>query len=629
MLMSMEVYLRRGQRGLQRLMLTPVLREIGTVLAWWFSGFFLSAASLMHFAQPLAVGLICSGFGWRAFTMALGAMVGYPAFWGLAGSQGIVWSAAGGLLAILVGNREERRDAPLMMPVVMAFLVSVTGLIFRFFLEDTTPWLVFALRGVVTFLSAVLFIQAEYCRDALTDWLVCGAAVLALAQTGILGFLATGVLAVYGAFPAVVLGGLALDLAQVTAVPMTAVMAASFFVRMIPFHKRWQGYCAPAFCYLATMFFCGVRDLSPLPGLALGCAIGSLLPPKVPVHHRRGSTAVAQVRLEMGAEVMGAIQRTIVEMEPPPIDRQAILERAVERSCGSCSARRNCTQRDHLTQEHILNPLEADCRKPGRLIPELHRAQEQLRLCTAERSRLLEYRGALLQQYRFMGAYLRQLSDRLPRRSEEAEPEFTAEISVRSRGKERANGDVCMAFPGPGCQYYLLLCDGMGTGIGAAQEGQTAGRLLRQMLISGFPPEHALSTYNSLLALRGAAGAVTIDLARVRLDTGQATIYKWGAAASLLLTRKGVKKIGTASPPPGISVGGVRETEEKLSLCRGEVLVLHSDGLNGEDVLGQSLLPDMPPGELAAKILQLGMGQGEDDATVAVLRLKPTCPALS
>lgn len=131
--MSMEVYLRRGQRGLQRLMLMPVLRQIGTVLMWWLSGFFLSAASLMHCAQPLSVGLICAGYGWRSFTMALGAMVGYPTFWGLAGSQGIVWSAAGGALAILVGNREERREAPLMMPVVMSFLVSVTGLIFRFF----------------------------------------------------------------------------------------------------------------------------------------------------------------------------------------------------------------------------------------------------------------------------------------------------------------------------------------------------------------------------------------------------------------------------------------------------------------------------------------------------------------
>ena len=630
MMVSMEVYLRRGQKSLQRLFLEPRLRRLGRVAGWWASGFFLSAASLMGQPQPLAVGLICAVSGWRAFTMALGAIMGYPAFWGLEGGQGIVWSAAGGLMAILVGDREERREAPLMMPVVMAFLVSVTGLIFRFFLEDTTSIAMFALRGVVMFLSAALFTQAFFCRDALTDWLVCGVGVLALAQVGILGFTAAGLLAVYGAFPAAVIGGLALDLAQVTKVPMTAVMAASYFIRMIPFDKKWQGYAAPAASYLLTMVFCGIRDPTPLPGLILGSALGAVLPPKPRLSHRRSGSGAAQVRLELGAEVMNAVQRTILEMEPPPIDRQALLDKAKERACATCSARRSCTQKDGLTFEHLNNPLEADCRKPGRLIPELHRAQEQLRSLTAQRQRQQEYRCALQQQYRFLSSYLRQLADSLPGRHSEAEADFSAEVGVRSRGKHLAKGDVCVAFPGTGCRYYLLLCDGMGTGIGAAQEGQTAGRLLRQMLASGFPAEHVLRTYNSLLALRGAAGAVTIDLAEVRLDTGQAVVYKWGAAPSWLLSRKGAKKIGTATPPPGIQVGGAREQTRKLSLCSGEALILLSDGLDGEGVLSQhSLLPDMPPGELAAEILKLGGGAGEDDATAAVLRLRPTVPHLS
>ena len=77
-------------------------------------------------------------------------------------------------------------------------------------------------------------------------------------------------------------------------------------------------------------------------------------------------------------------------------------------------------------------------------------------------------------------------------------------------------------------------------------------------------------------------------------------------------------------------MGGAREQTRKLSLCGGEALILLSDGLDGEGVLSQhSLLPDMPPGELAAEILKLGGGAGEDDATAAVLRLRPTVPHLS
>ena len=200
---------------------------------------------------------------------------------------------------------------------------------------------------------------------------------------------------------------------------------------------------------------------------------------------------MAQVRLEVGAEMLLTTRQLLTEVEPPPVDAQALLDRAVERACGSCSARNKCTQRLTLTIDHILHPLEADCRKQGRLIPELHFAQERLKALNADRQRRLEYRAALAQQYCFLGQYLRSLADGLPRKAKQAEPEFEAQVAARSRGKERANGDRCLAFSGPECRFYVLLCDGMGTGLGAAQDGFTAAGLLRQMLIAGFPAEHA------------------------------------------------------------------------------------------------------------------------------------------
>ena len=63
---------------------------------------------------------------------------------------------------------------------------------------------------------------------------------------------------------------------------------------------------------------------------------------------------------------------------------------------------------------------------------------------------------------------------------------------------------------------------------------------------------------------------------------------------------------------------------EKLSLRRGEVLIMLSDGVDGEGT--QHLLdlsPDAPPGELAAEILERGCGGAEDDATAVVIRLRP------
>ena len=123
----------------------------------------------------------------------------------------------------------------------------------------------------------------------------------------------------------------------------------------------------------------------------------------------------------------------------------------------------------------------------------------------------------------------------------------------------------------------------MGTGLGAAQEGQSTGIASAADAHRRVSAAHALRTLNSILALRGSAGAVTVDLAELYLDTGHATLYKWGAAPSWLLRRGSAEKIGTATPPPGISVTESRETVEKLSLRRGgEALVLLSDGVDGE-----------------------------------------------
>ena len=180
-----------------------------------------------------------------------------------------------------------------------------------------------------------------------------------------------------------------------------------------------------------------------------------------------------------------------------------------------------------------------------------------------------------------------------------------------------------MAFRGQDCCFYVLLCDGMGTGLGAAQEGHAAAVLLRQLLGAGFPAEHALETANNLLVLSGRSGAVTVDLAQIHLDTGIVQLYKWGAAPSWVLTRAGAEKIGTATYPLGLDLGKSRMVVKKLSLRRGETLVLLSDGLDGEDVLTR-LTPDAPPGELAAKILEGSGSSGEDDATAAVIRLTPS-----
>ena len=252
---------------------------------------------------------------------------------------------------------------------------------------------------------------------------------------------------------------------------------------------------------------------------------------------------------------------------------------------------------------------------------EMRRSQEQLRVIRADRDRRAEYRAAVSQQYRFMSDYLQDLADLLAMHRDPPKPWYQPEVATASASKNATNGDKCLWFAGVACRYYVLLCDGMGTGAEAARDAQEVSSMLRRLLSAGYPATYALRSINSLCALQGRAGAVTLDLAELRLDTGKATIYKWGAAPSFVISRGEPIKIGTASPPPGLSVTDGRETVERLSLRRGETLVLLSDGA-GEDMLLRTpwTAPEPSPGALAAAILERGALEG-DDATVVVVRL--------
>ena len=100
-------------------------------------------------------------------------------------------------------------------------------------------------------------------------------------------------------------------------------------------------------------------------------------------------------------------------------------------------------------------------------------------------------------------------------------------------------------------------------------------------------------------------------------------LYKWGAAPSYLLSDGVAEKIGTAGTPPGLSVTQCRETVDKLSLRRGQTLVMLSDGVDGEAVARRAKdLTGETAAELASQVLQFGRGSGQDDATAAVIRLR-------
>lgn len=636
MMVSIESYVRRGRGKLRQLALDPRVRLGVKIGAYFLAGLVLSGASLASSPQTLALGLVLALQGWPAAVAALGGGAGYLLFWGRAGNQGLVWMALGLPVATLLNHRPIRRESPLLGCAIAALITAGSGLGFQLLAGDRTGVGVYLLRIALAAAGTYLFDLVRQRKDPLADWVMEGTFVLGLAQmipfSGCsLGYLAGGLLAAGGSFSAAALAGLSLDLARITAVPMTAVLCLSYLTRMLPWENRFLKLGSPGIVYLLIMGICGIYDPVPAVVLTLGGCLSMLIPPVPELHHRKGETGLIQVRLELMAGCLSRTQQLLLEAQPAPIDEEALLARARERSCGSCPCRKTCRERTvemstQILHTPLLDPfsIPLGCKKPARMVLELRRSQEQLRALKASRERRDECRWAVAQQYRFLSEYLRSQADQLPHRQRLFRQKFTPEVSVCSAGREQANGDRAAWFPGVGGRYYVILCDGMGTGLGAAQAGQTTLSMLRQMLSAGFPAEYALRSINAMMVLGGRAGAATIDVAELRLDTGRATLYKWGAAPSWLLRQGIAEKIGTVGPPPGLSVSDGQETVERLSLCRGEDLILTSDGVDGEGALGRWTEASMlPPGEMAAKLLELGCRELEDDATVVVIRLRP------
>ncbi len=636
MLLSIESYIRRGRRLLRHWAVDPRFHGAARGVLYILAGFAFSAAALAHRPVPLALSLVCACSGWPAVLTALGGALGHLVFWGIQAQQGFVWLGAGLLCALLLGSRRTTGDMPLLIPAISGLIVAASGVFFQAFAGDTTPILLHLVRVGLSMGATWLFTRVLQGREPILDWLAWGLGVLALAQIvpipylG-LGFFAAGAITVVGAFPAAAMAGLALDLAQVTPVPMTAVLCMAYLVRLFPKYSPALSRLAPGCVCLLVMGLCGAWDLAPLPALFLGGIAGGFLPTPAGTNHRRGETGMAQVRLEMAAGVLAQSERLLAEVTPPGVDEDVLVTRAAERACGSCPCRKNCRDSSRIAQlpapllhKPLLTPEELPiiCRKSGRFLAELHRSQEQLRSIRADRERQKEYRAAVSQQYLFLSTYLQELSDQLVRRGNPDGAAYEPQVQFFGNRPEGDNGDRCAKFSGVGCKYYVLLCDGMGTGLGAVHEGRTAGTILRRLLSAGYPAEHALRSLNSLCALRERAGAVTVDLLELQLDTGKGAVYKWGAAPSFLISRVGTEKLGVATPPPGLSVTDCRETVDRFTMRRGELFLMVSDGVDQDHAQRCcSEEGEQTPQELASKLLSVSQLMGQDDATVITVRL--------
>lgn len=294
-----------------------------------------------------------------------------------------------------------------------------------------------------------------------------------------------------------------------------------------------------------------------------------------------------------------------------------------------CDAAEPIMQRGTAVREDFPQDFVQRCRHMEGFITAVNQELDASRSKRQLRNRLQEGRRILANQYLFLSRFLGRMAEDTGKGavgSAQYLPQLAVSSACRPGGS--VSGDRGASFQDRWNNFYVLLCDGMGSGRDASAESGKAVRTLTGLLESGVAPDVAMEILNGFYVLQESSVFSTVDLLQVNLLTGSAVLYKWGAAPSYLKTGETVKKVGTVSPPPGLSVTSEYTAEQfKLSLSAGETLVLVSDGAFGEETEQRICgFRGSSARELAQYIVAGAAPDAQDDITAAVLRLRANFP---
>ena len=622
------------QRLAQGLAARPVLREALRALGAGGFSFVLAGAGLLSAHVPLALAPVCVlPFGPAAVCAYLGAVAGYAVFWGLSAALEPV--AAGFLM--LAGSCLFRDLLPAQrrgfVPAAAGGIYALLGLIFVLQADGgIRAALLLALRLTLLVVSIRALCPAEETARlrpyAAAVCLLAGLVRVELpfgVPLSVVGAAAVCLL-VEDAQDALLIGaacGLVLDLGSLPSPPQTACFCLPLLVCRMADLRRTARAAAFAGLYFLCVLVWGGEHAGWTLGVLAGAVFSCLLPGFALPDARRDAPAAASTLVQTADVLQRMETKLSLSGQEAQTAPALIFDSAADDVCRSCVKHQQCWQERADDTCRLLSACAGTILRQGQAnegdlpagfcavcireeafraaINRALRAQQSQLLALRRSEEAREISRALLGQ---LARFLRAAGQKRPAGGV---PRYRLSLGVRAVGLrgDTLCGDCGTSFQ-CGVTQYVLLCDGMGTGSGAQSDAQAA------ML-------------NELYVLRGDGCFSTVDLLEMDLCTGEGALYKWGAAPSYLKKGGTVKKIGTASPPPGLGVGEEHRAERVgLSLQRGEQLVLTTDGIP-EAACEQYLRACGPlsPRELAAGVVACASESEPDDRTAVIVQLDP------
>ena len=194
------------------------------------------------------------------------------------------------------------------------------------------------------------------------------------------------------------------------------------------------------------------------------------------------------------------------------------------------------------------------------------------------------------------------------------------EFETDSKSRHSVCGDICEFFKSEE-NAFVILADGMGTGSFAAAESRTAVTMLKSLLTSGVKAETAIEITNTAINLKGTGqSCVALDVLCADCISGRCTIYKAGAAETVVINKGRIIKLYKDSLPIGI-LKESKIAKHEFLLENGGTVIMVSDGININEELMckiQMLNSKMTSDEFVRLIT--GSRDNTDDATAAVVK---------
>ncbi len=200
---------------------------------------------------------------------------------------------------------------------------------------------------------------------------------------------------------------------------------------------------------------------------------------------------------------------------------------------------------------------------------------------------------------------------------------------AKAKGEGQYCGDSVMSFSTTDGRDYAYLCDGMGSGNAAALTSALSATVLSRLLRAGNSPETSLRILNGLLAARGrreSESSTTVDLLQLDCVSGEAALYKCGAAPTYLLRRGGCTRFFSRTAPVGI-LETLDAEKIRFEVETGDVLVQVSDGVTkGEEECPwlSEMLTNRYDGDaekFARLVLARASEEGADDLSILITEI--------